>query len=82
MTPTTMAQPTPKTVHFVISGVTQMAPIIGDAAMSRANRNSPGAFKAAGRMPPQHSDEVPSWTNADEVTSRPVRAPVWRSRFG
>jgi len=45
-----MAQPTPKTVHLVIDGVTQTEPITGEAAMSSAKRYSPGEERIAGRM--------------------------------
>ena len=49
-TPTTMAQPTPNTIHLVTLGVTQMDPMIGDAAMSSAKRYSPGEFWIISRI--------------------------------
>ena len=45
-----MAQPTPKTVHLVMAGVTQMEPMMGDAAMRSAKRYSPGEFCTISRM--------------------------------
>lgn len=49
-TPSTIAQPTPKTSHLVRSGVTQIEPTIGDAAINRANNHSPGDSCAVNRM--------------------------------
>ncbi len=45
----TMAHPTAKTIHFVTAGSTQIEPTIGEAAMSNANRYSPGDVVKAGR---------------------------------
>jgi len=55
MTMTTMAAPTANTIHLVMSGVTQMLPTIGEAAIKSANSHSPGASRAVGRMAAKHS---------------------------
>ena len=45
----TIAQPTAKTIHLVSAGSTQIDPMIGEAAMSNANRYSPGEVVNVGR---------------------------------
>jgi hypothetical protein len=49
-TPTTIAHPTANTVQRVIEGVTHTLPMIGEAAINKAKRNSAGAFRMAGRI--------------------------------
>lgn len=63
MTPIVMAAPTPNTIHLVISGVTQTEPTIGDTAIRRAKRNSPGAFWAVIRMAGSITGHHPGWSN-------------------